>query len=95
MPGTGLPNRLDKVLPTGNSVYLRYHVITTILHRKTIRGSIVGTRKDLNEALQIAALGSVKCTVEEKNLDDIDQILNDMAAGKIKGRVVLRIAPDE
>uniref|UniRef100_A0A7S4GN50 alcohol dehydrogenase n=3 Tax=Sar TaxID=2698737 RepID=A0A7S4GN50_OXYMA len=70
-------------------------VITTILHRKTIRGSIVGTRKDLNEALQIAALGSVKCTVEEKKLDDIDQILNDMAAGKIKGRVVLRIAPDE
>eukprot|EP00930_Biecheleria_cincta_P036713 TRINITY_DN2515_c0_g1_i2.p1 TRINITY_DN2515_c0_g1~~TRINITY_DN2515_c0_g1_i2.p1 ORF type:complete len:361 (-),score=67.75 TRINITY_DN2515_c0_g1_i2:109-1191(-) len=69
-------------------------IFTMILHRKTVRGSIVGTRKDLNESLTIAADGKVHCTVEERKLEDINQILEDMIKGKIKGRCVLRIAPE-
>merc|ERR1711879_334251 len=69
-------------------------IFTLILHRKTVRGSIVGTRKDLNDCLKIAGDGKVKCTIEERKLEDINDVLEAMAKGKIKGRCVLRVAPD-
>ncbi|CAE8707302.1 unnamed protein product [Polarella glacialis] len=69
-------------------------IFTLILQRKTLRGSIVGTRKDLNESLILAAGGKITCTVEERKMEDINQIFDDMVHGKIKGRCVLRIAPD-
>jgi len=68
-------------------------IFSLILHRKTIRGSIVGTRKDMNECLQIAGDGKVTCTVEERKLEEINEIFDDMSKGKIKGRCVLRFAP--
>lgn len=70
-------------------------IFSMVLERKTVRGSIVGTRKDLNECLTIAGDGKVECTVEERKLEDINQIFDDMVKGQIKGRCVLRIAPDE
>ena len=69
-------------------------IFTLILHRKTIRGSIVGTRLDLNECLAMAGGGKVRCTVQERKLEDINDIFEEMQAGKIKGRCVLRVAPD-
>ena len=69
-------------------------IFSMILERKTIRGSIVGTRQDLNECLVIAASGAVHCTVEERKLEDINAVLEDMQKGKIKGRCVLRLAPE-
>nr|AIK19765.1 alcohol dehydrogenase [Crypthecodinium cohnii]AIK19769.1 alcohol dehydrogenase [Crypthecodinium cohnii]AIK19771.1 alcohol dehydrogenase [Crypthecodinium cohnii] len=69
-------------------------IFTMILHRKTIRGSIVGTRKDLNDCLTIAGSGKVKCTVAERKLEEINEVLHEMEQGKIKGRCVLRIAAD-
>ena len=69
-------------------------IFTMILHRKTIRGSIVGTRKDLNDCLKIAGDGKVKCTVAERKLEEINDVLHEMEQGKIKGRCVLRIAAD-
>jgi len=70
-------------------------IFSLILHRKTVRGSIVGTRKDLNECLTIAGDGKVTCTVAERKLEEINEIFDDMSKGKIKGRCVLRLAPDE
>jgi propanol-preferring alcohol dehydrogenase len=35
-------------------------IFDVVLNAKTVRGSIVGTRKDLQEALQFAADGAVK-----------------------------------
>lgn len=78
-------------LPSGE---FSVDIFSMILQRKTIRGSIVGTRQDLNEALTIASSGSIVCTVEERQLADINDILDDLHKGKIKGRCVLRIAPD-
>jgi alcohol dehydrogenase, propanol-preferring len=69
-------------------------IFSLILHRKSVRGSIVGTRKDLNEALAIAAGGKVTCTVTERKFEDINTIFHEMEQGKIRGRCVLRIAPD-
>jgi alcohol dehydrogenase, propanol-preferring len=43
-----------------------------VLNGQTVRGSIVGTRKDLEEALQFAAEGKVKATIEQQPMA-IDQ----------------------
>jgi len=69
-------------------------IFSLILHRKTLRGSIVGTRRDLNESLSIASDGKIHCTVEERKMEDINKIFDDMQQGRIKGRCVMRIAPD-
>jgi propanol-preferring alcohol dehydrogenase len=52
----------------------------------------VGTRKDLEEALQFAAEGKVKATIEEQPLASINEIFDRLKKGKVNGRIVLDIA---
>ena len=58
----------------------------------TIRGSLVGTRSDLKEALAFAAAGQVKATIETSTLDDANEVLERLRTGKVSGRVVFKIA---
>lgn len=67
-------------------------VFDLVLNGQTVCGSIVGTRKDLEEALQFAAEGKVKATIERQNLAAINDVFDRLKRGKIKGRVVLDIA---
>ena len=64
-------------------------IFEVVLKRITVRGSIVGTRKDLSEAIAFAADGKVKTTVSERRLDDINDIFAEMKEGQIEGRIVL------
>jgi propanol-preferring alcohol dehydrogenase len=64
-------------------------IFNTVLNGITVRGSIVGTRLDLQEALDFAALGKVRATVEAAPLESINDIFKRMRAGTIEGRVVL------
>jgi propanol-preferring alcohol dehydrogenase len=66
-------------------------IFDTVLNRKTIRGSIVGTRLDLVEALQFAGEGKVACHYSTDKLEHINAIFERMRAGKIDGRVVLTV----
>ena len=66
-------------------------IFDVVLNRYTIRGSIVGTRMDLQEALTFAAEGKVKATIETRPLDSINDIFSRLKAGKVNGRVVLEI----
>jgi propanol-preferring alcohol dehydrogenase len=65
-------------------------IFDIVLKRITVRGSIVGTRKDLADALAFAAEGKVKATVKVEPLSAVNQVLDRLRAGKIDGRVVLR-----
>jgi propanol-preferring alcohol dehydrogenase len=65
------------------------NVFDMVLNRKTLRGSIVGTRMDLAEALTFAAEGKVKVTYKTAKLEDINDIFDQMRAGKIDGRIVV------
>lgn len=67
-------------------------IFDVVLNRYTIRGSIVGTRKDLEEALAFAAQGKVKATIEQLPLDSINEVFARLKHGKVDGRVVLNIA---
>jgi alcohol dehydrogenase, propanol-preferring len=73
-------------LPPGN---FDLPIFDVVLNAKTVRGSIVGTRKDLEEALQFAAEGKVKAHYSTDKLESINIIFDHMKSGKIQGRVVM------
>ena len=60
-----------------------------VLNGITVRGSIVGTRLDLAEALAFAEQAKVAATVASDRLDNINDIFKRMHAGQIEGRIVL------
>lgn len=55
----------------------------------TIRGSFVGTRSDMAEALAFAAAGKVKASVELQPLSAINDVLDRLHHGKVASRVVI------
>ena len=63
-----------------------------VLNGITVRGSIVGTRLDLQESLDFAGEGKVKATVHRAKLEDINDIFGQMHKGQIQGRMVLDMA---
>jgi len=64
-------------------------VFDVVLGRITIRGSIVGGRQDLAEAIAFAAEGKVHSHYHEMKLDDINKVFSDMKFGKLDGRMVM------
>ena len=66
-------------------------IFDVVLKRITIRGSIVGTRQDLAEAIAFAAEGKVKPTVTTACLEDINNVFARLKEGKVDGRVVLSL----
>ncbi|MED4751985.1 alcohol dehydrogenase AdhP [Brevibacillus choshinensis] len=64
-------------------------IFDTVLNGVTVKGSIVGTRKDMQEALDFAARGKVRAIIETQPLDKINEIFERMEKGQINGRVVL------
>ena len=69
-------------------------IFDVVLNRYTLRGSIVGTRKDLAEALAFAAEGKVSAHIETQPLEAINDIFARLKAGKVNGRVVLEIGKE-
>ena len=66
-------------------------ILDVVLKRLTIRGSIVGTRQDMKEALDFAAQGKIKPIIEKQSLDSINESFDRLRGGKVKGRIVLQI----
>ena len=64
-------------------------IFNTVLNGITVRGSIVGTRLDLQEALGFAAEGKVKATIATDKLENINKVFARMHAGDIQGRIVI------
>jgi alcohol dehydrogenase, propanol-preferring len=66
-------------------------IFDVVLNGYTLRGSIVGTRMDLEEALAFAAEGKVKATIETLPLESINDVFSRLKKGQVNGRVVLGI----
>ncbi|CEG57979.1 alcohol dehydrogenase AdhP [Legionella fallonii] len=64
-------------------------IFDMVLNGITVRGSIVGTRLDLQEALTFASEGKVKATVSTAKLEEINSVFERMKQGTINGRIVL------
>jgi len=64
-------------------------IFDVVLKRITIRGSIVGGRQDLAEAIAFAADGKVRAHIHKTGLDQINQVFSDLKAGRVDGRMVV------
>ena len=58
----------------------------------TIRGSFVGSRRDMAEALAFAADGKVTADIELQPLSAINTVLKRLKNGDVPSRVVLDLA---
>ena len=55
----------------------------------TIRSNETGTKADIEEALRISAAGKISCEVELLELQDLNEALDRLQAGKVLGKLVL------
>ena len=78
-------------LPGGDADQIRMSISSIVNPEISVRGSNVGTRQDLNEAIAFASQGLVKADIETQPLENINAIFARMKKGEITGRVVLAI----
>jgi len=64
-------------------------IFDAVMNRITIRGSIVGGREDLAEAIEFAAEGKVRPVINKVRLEDVNQVFADLKAGTVAGRAVM------
>jgi len=64
-------------------------IFEIVLKGLTVRGSIVGTRQDMREALDFYSRGQINATVSTRDLSEINAVFDEMKHGKIDGRVVI------
>ena len=73
-------------LPPGEFPTPLFNVVANCI---TIRGSFVGTRGDMAEALDFAASGKVKADIELQPLSAINDVLTRLEHGDVASRVVI------
>ena len=73
-------------LPPGDFPVPLFDVVANCI---TIRGSFVGTREDMAEALAFAAEGKVKADIELQPLSAINEIFDRLQHGDVAARVVI------
>lgn len=58
---------------------------------KTIVGSLLGSRQQMREVLQLAAAGKVRAQVATYPLKEAEKALSDLKAGEVRARAVLTV----
>jgi len=93
--GVGMTRKLGTCvlvgLPPGEFPVPLFDVVANCI---TIRGSFVGTRLDMAEALAFAVEGKVKADIERQPLSSINGIFERLEHGDVASRVVLDFAPE-
>jgi propanol-preferring alcohol dehydrogenase len=74
-------------LPADNEV--RLPIFETVLNGITVVGSIVGTRQDLREVFELHAAGLTRVIAERRPLDEVNEAIADVEAGRVAARIVL------
>lgn len=65
-------------------------IFDIVLKGLTVRGSIVGTRQDMIEAVDFYERGKVRPNCTTAGLDEINDVFDRMRQGAIDGRIVIR-----
>jgi len=76
-------------LPADNNVTIP--IFETVLNGITIIGSIVGTRTDLREVFELHAAGKTHVTREVRRLDQVNESIADVEAGRVTARIVFQL----
>jgi propanol-preferring alcohol dehydrogenase len=76
-------------LPPGEFPVPLFDVVANCI---TVRGSFVGTRRDMAEAIAFAAEGRVKADIELQPLSSINRVFDRLQQGEVASRAVLEFA---
>jgi propanol-preferring alcohol dehydrogenase len=64
---------------------------STALNGITVRGSIVGTRRDLQKSLELAAEGGIRARIHTERPENISSVFANLKNDKIDDRAVLTL----
>jgi propanol-preferring alcohol dehydrogenase len=67
---------------------LELPIVPTVLKGITVTGSIVGTRAQLAEVLELHARGETRVVTETRRLEDVNEAMAEVESGRVPGRVV-------
>jgi len=76
-------------LPADNAA-LTLPIFDTVINGKTVIGSIVGTRNDLADVFALHAAGRTKVIAVDRKIDEVNQSIDDVLAGRIPARIVFQ-----
>jgi alcohol dehydrogenase, propanol-preferring len=76
-------------LPADNGS-LNLPIFDTVINGKTVIGSIVGTRNDLADVFSLHAAGRTRVIAVDHKLDEVNQCIDDVLAGRVPARVVFQ-----
>ena len=76
-------------LPPGEFPVPLFDVVANCI---TVRGSFVGTRRDMAEAIAFAAEVRVKADIELQPLSSINRVFDRLQQGEVASRAVLEFA---
>jgi alcohol dehydrogenase, propanol-preferring len=68
-------------------------IVPAVLKGITVVGSIVGTRAQLAEVLALHAAGETRVVTETRPLEEVNEAMADVEAGRVPGRVVFDLRP--
>lgn len=91
-PSTKLTQLAIKATKPGGIIVVGVHAEAgevPFVEEKKVVGSILGSRRDMQEVLNIAASGRVKAICEEYPLENANHVLQLLKAGKVRARAVL------
>jgi propanol-preferring alcohol dehydrogenase len=75
-------------LPPQSDGPMRLPIFDTVLKGIKVIGSIVGTREDLAEVFRLHALGRTRVVAEGRKLDDVNEAIDEVLAGRVTARLV-------
>jgi alcohol dehydrogenase, propanol-preferring len=75
-------------LPPENDGPMALPIFATVLKGISVIGSIVGTRQDLVEVFALHAQGRTRVVAESRKLDEVNESIDDVLAGRATGRLV-------
>jgi len=76
-------------LPADNAT-IEVPIFDAVLTGKSVIGSIVGTRQDLADVFALHAAGRTRVVAVERKIDEVNEAIEDVLAGRIPARVVFR-----
>jgi len=75
-------------LPPESDGPMALPIFPTVLKGISVIGSIVGTREDLAEVFELHARGRTRVIAETRKLDDVNEAIDDVLAGRTNARIV-------
>jgi len=75
-------------LPPESDGPMKLPIFPTVLKGISVIGSIVGTRQDLAEVFELHARGRTRVIAETRKLDDVNEAIDDVLAGRTNARIV-------